>query len=466
MVALSARDKAARRRPVPLPVKGRYRRIKTVVAGLLLGLFFLVPWIRWDRGGDMPGQAVMFDVPGRRFFFFGLEFWPQDLPLVLGLMVLGALGLFLATTISGRVWCGFTCPQTVWTDLFFTGDRLADRIAGKGTPAAKALRQVFWIGLSLLTGFGFAAWFTDVTTLPGRLLGGGLSSGLFGTVAVLTATTWALAGYARERVCLHMCPWPRFQSALLDADTLVVTYDAGRGEPRGKKRLPLRADLGGPGGDTARGDCVDCNKCFAVCPTGVDIRDGLQMGCIGCGLCIDACDDVMGKLGRPGRLIDFASEAGVVPKPRRLLPRPKILIFGAAMMVTLALLGYGLFSVQKVTVDLQPQRNPPFVRLSDGSVRNDYLLRVDHRLPALAAVAVSVEGLPGATVRFGESEGPTLALGEDRSGSDRLMITLPRAALDTAGLDADGHKPITLVLTDAANGRVIERENSYFWGPP
>jgi len=465
--AAPARGRAARRRPVPLPVKGRYRRIKTLVGLGLIGLFFAVPWLRFDRGLDQPGQAVMFDVPGRRLLVFGLEFWPQDLPLVLGLMILGALGLFLATAISGRLWCGFTCPQTVWTDLFFAMDRLADRIAGKGRGGAKVIRQVFWTGLSLLTGIGFAAYFTDVTALPGALLSGRASAGTVFAILLLTATTWLLAGFARERVCLHMCPWPRFQAALLDADSLVVTYQAWRGEPRGKKRLALKPELApdsspAPGAAT-RGDCVDCERCFAVCPTGVDIREGLQMGCIGCGLCIDACDDVMAKLERPAGLIRFDSEANqaspALVRPKARVIRPKTIFFAAGCLVVVGLLGFGLSTIQRVTIDLTPQRNPPFVALSDGSIRNDYQIRLSHRLPALAAVAVSVEGLPGAKLRIGDRDDARFTVNQDRSADDRLMITVPR------GTPVEGRREITVQFSDASTGRVLRRIDSYFWGP-
>lgn len=466
-LGLSARDRAVRRRPVPLPVKGRFRRIKTAVGALLLGLFFLVPWLRFDRGPGEPGQAVIFDVPGRRFLAFGLEFWPQDLPIVLGLMVLGALGLFLATVISGRLWCGFTCPQTVWTDLFFTLDRIADRIAGKGSARARALRQIFWLALSLATGFGFAAYFTDVAALPGRLLAGTASTGIMVTVLVLAATTWLLAGYARERVCLHMCPWPRFQAALLDADSLVVSYQAWRGEPRGKKRLPLKAELAPAppaDGSAGRGDCIDCDRCFAVCPTGVDIRQGLQMGCIGCGLCIDACDDVMTRLDRPAGLIRFDSEAhqaspSLAP-PKARVVRPKTLLIAAACAIALGFIALGLLGIDKVTIDVDPQRNPPYVALSDGSIRNDYIIRLSHRLPSLAAVTVTVEGLPGAEIRIGDAEDGRLAVRADRTAEDRLLIAVPKAARPK------GRTAIAITFADAASGAPLGRIDTYFWGPP
>lgn len=468
---------------IPHAVRGRFRFIKTALTGAMLGFFFLAPWLRWERGAELPGQAILFDLPGRRLLVFGLEFWPQDLPIAVGLMIAGALALFFATTLAGRVWCGFACPQTVWSDLFFAVDRLIVRLVGKGT-AERRLRTAAWILIALATSLGFTAYFIDAPTLPGLLLSGRAPVIAYATVIVLTGTTWLLAAYARERVCLHMCPWPRFQAALLDRHSLVVTYQLWRGEPRGRKRTPLRPDLAGATLDQTglaalareaaalpgpvRGDCIDCTRCVTVCPTGVDIRRGLQMGCIGCGLCIDACNEVMARLERPAGLIRFDVEDAQdrrSPTPPRLdWLRPKALAFGLAALLALALSGYGMATLADVTAHAEPQRNPPFVRLSDGSVRNDLALRLAHRRSNLTAVTLRVEGLDGAQLRLGTLDHPPgthidAAIGAGRSLDERLLITLPRASAPR------GRRDFELVLADAATGEELVRIPSYFWGP-
>lgn len=487
---------------IPHAVRGRFRRIKTALTVVLLGFFFLTPWLRWERGEGLPGQAVLFDLPGRRLMVFGLEFWPQDLPIAVGMMVFGAMALFFATTLAGRVWCGFACPQTVWSDLFFAVDRLIVRLVGKGA-AERWLRTMAWILIALVTGVGFTAYFIDASTLPGLLLAGQAPAIAYATVLVLTGTTWLLAAYARERVCLHMCPWPRFQAALLDRQSLVVTYQHGRGEPRGRRRMPLRPDLAGPAQATPglmalvreatafsatafsatafsasdavsapvaglRGDCIDCTRCVTVCPTGVDIRRGLQMGCIGCGLCIDACNEVMVRLDRPEGLIRFDGEAapGLSTRaaPRVDWLRPKALAFGLAALLALGFSGYGMATLPPVSAHAEPQRNPPFVQLSDGSVRNDYALRLAHRRAGLAEVTLRVEGLEGAQLRLGTQEGAPapllhIAIGPDRSLDERLLVQLPRAAVPS------GRHAIIIVLSDPESGAELARLPSYFWGP-
>jgi polyferredoxin len=480
--------RAVVRPDIPHAVRGRFRRIKTGLTWGMLGFFFLVPWLRWDRGPDLPGQAVLFDLPGRRLFVFGLEFWPQDLPIAVGLMIAGALALFYATTLAGRVWCGFACPQTVWSDLFFTVDRLIVRLVGKGT-RERHLRTLAWLLIALATGLGFTSYFIDAPALPGLLFGGQAPAMAYATVLLLTATTWLLAAHARERVCLHMCPWPRFQAALLDRESLVVTYQAGRGEPRGRKRDALRPELAKPEESAPsllalardasaftvpppsaplRGDCIDCTRCVTACPTGVDIRNGLQMGCIGCGLCIDACDEVMAKLERPAGLICFDVETAPGDSrqsaPRIGWLRPKALAFGLAALLAFGLSAYGMATLPDVTAHAEPQRNPPFVQLSDGSVRNDLALRLAHRRPGLSAVTLHVEGLDSAQLRLGTLDQPPgtrldIAIGAGRSLDERLLITLPRANAPKGRRDFD------LVLADGATGEELARLPSYFWGP-
>lgn len=471
------RKRTAARLLLPQKVKGRYRSIKTAVATLLLGFYFLMPWIRWDRGPALPDQAVLFDLPNRRLFIFGLEFWPQDLPIAVGALILGAFALFYATTLAGRVWCGFTCPQTVWTDLFNGVDRVCERLLGRATAAAKALRTGLWIVIAIVTGFGFTAYFDDAMTLPMKLVTGEAPLGFYITIGVLTMSTWMFAGYARERVCLHMCPWPRFQAALLDRDSMVVTYQGWRGEPRGKKKAELRTDLvdldalvreAANFDANGRGDCIDCFRCVNVCPTGVDIREGLQMGCIGCGLCIDACNDVMTKVERPKGLIRFdneRSEARRSPLPAN--PnyfRAKSILYALACLTAAGATAFGIVSMPSVTADIDPERNPPFIQLSDGSVRNDYEIRMAHRLRSLDGVVVTSEGLPGATLRLASQDvepADTLVagVGATRQLSDRLMITVPRDKVPSS------RTPLIVELRNEATGEVLSRLDTYFWGP-
>ncbi len=460
---------------IPQTVRGRYRTIKTIVALALLTFYFAAPWVRWDRGAHLPDQAILFDLPGRRLFIFGLEFWPQDLPLAVGALILGAFGLFGATTLAGRVWCGFTCPQTVWTDLFFTVERFCERVLGKGTLASNIAKPIAQIAIAVLTAFGFAAFFHDAPHFPHALVTGTAPLGAYIAIGVLTLTTWVFAAYAKERVCLHMCPWPRFQAALLDKESLVVTYQQWRGEPRGKKRVPLREDLLGLTAlvreasmfEGNRGDCIDCQRCVNVCPTGIDIRDGLQMGCIGCGLCVDACDDVMAKIERPAGLIRFDVEGserhGSFEPPKVRMLRPKMLLYATLCAIALASIVIGTLRMQSVLLDVDPQRGQPFVQLSDGSVRNDFSVRLAHRLPELDRVTLHIDGLPGATLRFADStaasETVEVAVPGNRRISDRLFVT---AAPGTA---PSGRTNVSIVVTDASNGARLGEVETYFWGP-
>lgn len=479
MATTTIHDTVSRRNPTRLPipqtVRGRYRTIKTGLAVALLTFYFAVPWLRWDRGPLLPDQAVLFDLPSRRLFIFGLEFWPQDLPIAVGALILAAFGLFGATTLAGRVWCGFACPQTVWTDLFFTVERYCERVFGKGSVSSQIAKPVVQIAVSVLTAFGFAAFFNDAPSLPLELAGGTAPAGAYISIGVLTLTTWLFAAYAKERVCLHMCPWPRFQAALLDKDSLVVTYQQWRGEPRGKKKVPLRSGLTDLTAlarqaselESTRGDCIDCLRCVNVCPTGVDIREGLQMGCIGCGLCIDACDDVMTKIERPTGLIRFDVEgsetAGSFHSPKIRLVRPKIVAYAVLCLGAFAAIVFGTLNMKSVLVDIEPQRGQPFVQLSDGSVRNDFSFRLAHRLGSLHGVSIHVEGLPGATLRFAEStnsgEAVAIAVPESRRLTDRLFVTA------APGKASAGRESVRLVVSDSESGETLGEVETYFWGP-
>jgi len=280
----------------PKAIAGKVRSIKWAVLIALLGIYYLTPWLRWDRGPDTPDQAVLIDMAGRRAYFFFIEIWPQEAYYLTGLLIIGAIGLFLVTSLFGRIWCGFTCPQTVWTDLFMwverqiEGDRTARMRLDKapvtgGKIAKKTAKHGAWLLISLLTGGAWIMYFQDAPTFVVRFFTGQSGVGTYFFVGLFTATTYVLAGWAREQVCTYMCPWPRFQAALLDPESFVVSYEKDRGEPRGKHKKGESWD--------GRGDCIDCKQCVSVCPTGIDIRDGIQLECIGCGLCVDACNDII-----------------------------------------------------------------------------------------------------------------------------------------------------------------------------
>ncbi|MEM9843448.1 MAG: cytochrome c oxidase accessory protein CcoG, partial [Pseudomonadota bacterium] len=299
----------APREPIfPRRVSGPFRTMKWWLLAGMLGIYYILPWIRWDRGPNLPDQAVLLDMGGRRFYFFMIEIWPHEFYFVAGLLIMAGLGLFLFTSALGRVWCGYACPQTVWTDLFIAverwieGDRNARIRLLKADWSFRKFRLriskwTAWLLISVATGGAWVFYFADAPTLAVDLFTFQAPFVAYSSVAVLTATTFVFGGFMREQVCIYMCPWPRIQGAMMDDDTLTIGYRNWRGEPRGKH---VKAES-----DAPRGDCIDCMACVNVCPMGIDIRDGQQLECITCGLCIDACDDIMAKIGKPRGLIDY-----------------------------------------------------------------------------------------------------------------------------------------------------------------
>ena len=280
----------------PRKVKGFFRTFKWWIMAVTLGIYYLTPWLRWDRGPNLPDQAVLIDMANRRFYFFWIDIWSHEFYFVAGLLIMAGLGLFLFTSALGRVWCGYTCPQTVWTDLFILVERWieGDRNArvrlwkGKWTLNKWRLRLTkwtVWLVIAVATGGAWVFYFADAPTLLSNLINFTAHPAAYITIAILTATTFVFGGFMREQVCIYMCPWPRIQAAMMDPDTITVAYRDWRGEDR-KNSEAVKA--GAP-----QGDCIDCMACVNVCPVGIDIRDGQQMECITCALCIDACDEVM-----------------------------------------------------------------------------------------------------------------------------------------------------------------------------
>ncbi|MDF0544198.1 cytochrome c oxidase accessory protein CcoG [Sphingobium sp. H39-3-25] len=429
----------------PKAIDGFYRRLKWAIMAITLAIYWVTPWIRWDRGPYAPDQAVLIDLAHRRFYMFAIEIWPQEFYYVAGLLIMAGIGLFLVTSAVGRAWCGYACPQTVWTDLyqhverFIDGDRNAQiRLAKAPWGAAKISRRLakwaVWLLIAFCTGGAWIFYFADAPTLQHAFWTGGAAPVAYGTVALLTATTFILGGFMREQVCIYMCPWPRIQTAMLDEKSLVVTYKHWRGEMRGS----LKKALANPG---TFGDCVDCDQCVAVCPTGIDIREGPQIGCITCALCIDACDRVMGQVGRARGLIDYCTEddakaemAGKPPRSviRSLLHVRTLVYLSIWSAIGLAML-FALGSRTRIDIAAQQDRNPIFVRLSDGDIRNAYTVKLRNMEARPRPMQIGIAGLLGAQMWTDEGtrEGaaPTLntTVPADSVAKLRVFVAAPAA---------------------------------------
>jgi cytochrome c oxidase accessory protein FixG len=401
----------------PKLVHGRWRAIKWALLVATLAIYYVTPWLRWERPNGLPDQAVLVDFTGGRFYFFGLQLWPQEVYFITGLLVIAALSLFLVTALFGRLWCGYACPQTVWTDLFIHVERLfeGDRNARLRLDAApwsfdklwrKAGKHAVWLGVAFGTGGAWIFYFHDAPTLLPAFWTGQAPFTAYFFCGLLTATTYVFAGHMREQVCTYMCPWPRIQGAMLDDHSLQVTYRYDRGEPRGAHKK---------GADwTGRGDCIDCHQCVVVCPMGIDIRDGAQLECINCGLCIDACDEIMAKVERPKGLIAYDTDAAVAarqagrPARYRFL-RGRTAYYAVALAVVSGLMVWGLATRQPLALHALRDRNPTFVRLHDGTIRNGYTLKIANHGFQPAPVDIRFTGVPEARVtRPGETAAETL----------------------------------------------------------
>ena len=450
----------------PKSVSGTYRRLKWVILAVTLSIYYLAPWIRWDRGPNLPDQAILIDMPARRFYFFFIEIWPQEVYYLTGLLILAALSLFLITTLAGRVWCGYTCPQTVWTDLFVAVERLieGDRSAQMRMDASpwtgakigkRVLKHSVWLLIAVATGGAWVFYFADAPTILPRLFTLDAPPVAYITIAILTGTTYLFGGHAREQVCTYMCPWPRIQAAMLDEDSLTVTYREYRGEPRGPRRKNKPAEN--------LGDCIDCNQCVAVCPMGIDIRDGQQLECITCALCIDACDNVMDKVGLPRGLIAYDTLSNVDErshggKTKLRLLRPRSLMYMAIILLVGVVMLISLISRSAVDINVLRDRNPLFVTLSDGSIRNGYTVKILNKDHSEKLFALSLEGMEGAALQVVGAEPEALTVKSDRLASFRVFVTLPKTRLE------DESQDFTFVVTDLAE-KGETRHGSIFRGP-
>ena len=457
----------------PRAVRGLWRRVKWSALILLLGIYYLVPWLRWDRGPGVPDQAILIDLDGRRGWFFDAVIWPQEIYFVTGLLILAAFGLFFATSLFGRVWCGFACPQTVWTDLFMLVERLIEGDRNErmrldkaplslGKAARKGLKHATWLAIAAATGGAWIFYYVDAPTTLVSIFRGTASLEVYFFIGLLTATTYLLAGWAREQVCTYMCPWPRFQAAMLDEQSVIVTYQNWRGEQRGKHKAGQSW--------AGRGDCVDCNLCVAVCPTGIDIRDGQQLECIGCGLCIDACNQTMAKVGRPQGLIRWDTLANQRAKEQgaggaEWTPfRPRTLLYAALLAAVAAVILVAFFLRTDTELTVQRDRNPNFVRLSNGDVRNSYTVKILNKTQAEARFELVVDKLSGVTLAFlapevdGADAGARMTVHSDSVGTFRVFLTVGAVTAPR------GARPIEFGIRDTA-GRRRASHDSVFVGP-
>ncbi len=468
---------ASRQKIYPQAVRGAFRRIKWTILALTLGVYYFLPFVRWDRGPHAPSQAVLIDLEHRRFYFFFIEIWPQEVYYVTGLLIIAAVTLFLMNAVAGRIWCGYLCPQTVWTDLFFAVERLIEgdrreRLRNRNRKwnpenvGRSLLKHWAWLMIAWWTGGAWVLYFADAPTLVYQLATFQGSPIAYIWIAILTFTTYFFAGFMREQVCTYMCPWPRIQAALTDEWALNVTYRYDRGEPRGsvKKNAALLE-----GGKPA-GDCVDCNQCFYACPTGVDIRDGLQIDCIQCGLCIDACDTVMTRIGRPTGLIGYDTDVNVkrrqqgLPALKARILRPRTMLYAAVIAVVGAAMLVALATRTSLGLAVIHDRNPLFVTLHDGSIRNAYTVRLANKVSAQRSFEIRVGGFDPAQIdaaggKRGANGWPVLSVGPDQTLEDRIFVTLPRDASQH-----DGKRGISFSLIDLASGETA-RASDHFIQP-
>jgi cytochrome c oxidase accessory protein FixG len=436
----------------PRRVWGKFRKLKWLAMVALLGIYYGAPWLRWDRGENAPDQAILIDLGHTRGYFFGIEIWPQEVYYITGILILAAVGLFFVTSLFGRVWCGYACPQTVWTDLFVWVERMVqgDRNARKKLDQQgwgfekiwkKLLTHTLWLLIGLMTGGAWVFYFNDAPTLLDQILHLDVPWSVAGWILGLTFSTYLMAGFAREQVCTYMCPYARFQSAMFDKDTLIIAYDTQRGEPRGKwkKKEAYLAkaagkatyqaaahDLlaGAKSESQAQGDCIDCDSCVVVCPMGIDIRDGLQMECIACGLCIDACDSVMEKISLPKGLIRYDTES----KNKIDLLRPRTLWYAGIISLVGLFMLYSLFTRSPLELNVIHDRNPLFVKLSDGAIRNGYVLHILNKSHDDKTYTLRVEGLENAAIEVqgsGTMTAESLPVFADSLGNFRVFLRAP-----------------------------------------
>ncbi len=449
----------------PRAVKGWFATWRWTFVWLTQLLFYGLPWLLWDGR-----QALLFDLEAQRFYILGLVLYPQDLIFLAALLVLSALALFFFTAVAGRLWCGYTCPQTVYTEIFmwverkFEGDRIA-RMRLDQAPwsvekvARKGGTQLAWVAIGLFTGFSFVGYFTPIRELSQAVLTFTVTPWNGFWILFYGAATYGNAGYLREQMCKYMCPYARFQSALIDKDSLVIAYDSARGDPRGSRSRKASAAAQG------LGDCIDCTLCVQVCPTGIDIRDGLQNECIGCAACIDVCDDVMDKMNYPKGLIRYSTENGVVNGWSKLQMfkralRPRVLIYGGLLAAASVAFATSVALRSPFQVDVVKDRGALARVVEDGAIENVYRLQIMNRTELPQTYRIGAAGIAGLEVQAAQVTAPPTAI-----RSVVVSLRLPDGAAQTRrGQSAPVHFEVSL-LDGTGNPAAVQREKSTFFIP-
>jgi cytochrome c oxidase accessory protein FixG len=439
----------------PRKVTGIFATLRTLGVLVLLGLYYILPWLRWEGH-----QAVLFDLPARKFYILGLTFWPQDFFYLAMLLIIAALALFFFTALAGRLWCGYACPQTVWTEVFLRIERLIEGDRNKQMKLANAPwgprkimlrggKQFIWISFSAWTGFTFVGYFTPILELGQSLITFNLGPWETFWIIFYSFATYGNAGFLREQVCIYMCPYARFQSAMFDKDTLIISYDEKRGDPRGSRKR--KADPKAMG----LGDCIDCTLCVQVCPTGIDIRNGLQYQCIGCAACVDVCDDVMEKMGYAKGLVRYTTQNALEGKHTHIV-RPRMFVYGALISVITIALFYSMFTRMPLELDIIRDRNALYRETTEGLVENIYTLKIINMDARTHTYRLSVSGLEGLILlnRKGEF---SVASGE--------VIELPvQLQIDPVQLQRTGND-IQFQLEATDNPELSVTETGRFIGP-
>ncbi len=451
---------AAREEIYPREVQGRYASLRWFFVWATQLLFYGLPWLSWNGR-----QAVLFDLGARKFYIFGIVLWPQDFIYLAALLIISAYSLFLFTAIFGRVWCGFTCPQTVYTEIFMWIERKIEgsrsarmRLDRQPASVAKFLRKLAkhlsWGAVALWTGFTFVGYFTPIHVLAASVMSLGLGPWEWFWVLFYSFATYGNAGWMREQVCKYMCPYARFQSAMFDKDSLIITYDQERGEPRGARS---KSD---PDSTKALGDCIDCSMCVQVCPTGIDIRKGLQYECIGCAACVDACNSVMDKIGAPRGLVRYWTDHAMkfrwsTQQILRHTFRPRVVIYSVVLLVIVSVFFGTLLTRTPLKMDVIRDRGSMGREIEDGMIENVYRLQIMNTEEGAHRYRISVSGIEGIAVQ-GVTE---VFLASTESRGVPVNIRIP------AGVGEKGSNKIQITLTDVDNPDIQVREKAVFFVP-